>query len=162
MANTKTPPCFVSLPAESIGVVARETCRDIDAGLRVCNALGIYPAQAKHKKLSVRFLLHLGAAVRLLHMESQGFHYHRDAGLPSAKLAMVRAFLWFDDPAATPNEFTVAVMGLFLARFAWHARRDLGADVALDDLTDEAALDAIAELLWATRHARQVAGGPQP
>ena len=38
-----------------------------------------------------------------------------------------------------------------LERFAWNGPRDLHADIALDDLSDEATLDVLAEFLWACR-----------
>jgi hypothetical protein len=49
---------------------------------------------------------------------------------------------------------------LSVERFAWHGPRDLAADVALDELTDDAALDALAEYLWATRRAGTATDGP--
>jgi hypothetical protein len=54
------------------------------------------------------------------------------------------------------------VLRLAVERFAWHGQRDLAADVAVDDLADDAALEALAEYLWAGRHAATVAGGPPP
>jgi hypothetical protein len=61
-----------------------------------------------------------------------------------------------------PTEFCVRLLRLSIERFAWNGPRDLNADVALDDGSEDAALDALAEYLWATRHAEAVADRPQP
>jgi hypothetical protein len=66
------------------------------------------------------------------------------------------------DPDADATELGVGVVRLFAERFAWHARRDLGADVALDTLDDDAALDALAEFLWAVRQQGMEPESPQP
>lgn len=43
-------------------------------------------------------------------------------------------------------------MLLAIKHFAWHGWSDLDADIALDEIEEDAALDALAELLWETRH----------
>lgn len=75
---------------------------------------------------------------------------------------MIRdAFRSLNNPEADPTELGVAVLRLSVERFAWHGQPELHADVALDDLVDDAALDALAEYLWATRHAGTVTDSPQ-
>ena len=80
--------------------------------------------------------------------------------MPEAYQAIREAFDSLTNPDAKSIELYAAVMGLFSERFAWNARRDLGADVALDDLADEAALDALAKYFWAHRHDGAEADGP--
>jgi len=43
-------------------------------------------------------------------------------------------------------------MHLSLERFAWNGLRDLYADIALDELSEEAAVDVLAQFLWTYRH----------
>ena len=113
--------------------------------------------------MPARFLLHLGAALRLLVWEAQGFFIHRAAGLPEARQAIRDAFRSLANPGTDPTELCVTVLRLAVECFAWHGPRDLNADIALDQLADEdAALDALAEYLWAFRHTGPVAEGPQP
>ena len=64
--------------------------------------------------------------------------------------------------AADPTGFCVKVLRLSIERFAWDGPRDLDADMALDDWTEDTALDTLAEYLWATRNNRGVAKDLQP
>jgi hypothetical protein len=158
VANTSST--SADLPADMVNAVTVDAARDAD---RVAIFLDALCQRATLlKPISRGFLLHLGAALRLLAWESQGFSFHRAAGLPEARQAIRDAFLSLHDPQADPTELCVAVLRLSVERFAWHGRRDLGADMALDDLTEDAALDALAEYLWASRHAGPGTKSPQP
>jgi hypothetical protein len=99
-------------------------------------------------------LLELGAALRLLKWEEGGLGIHREAGLPAAHDSLKSAFLTVAKEGTIPDggQLSRRVLRLFVERFAWHGRRDLGAAVSLDDLDQDAALDALAEFLWANRH----------
>src|SRR5260221_13433187 len=55
-----------------------------------------------------------------------------------------------------------SVFTLSCERFAWNGWHDLKADIVLDYLTEDAALDALAEYIWANRHAGPVASCPNP
>jgi hypothetical protein len=112
------------------------------------------------RPLTRNFLLHLGAALRLLTWESQGFSVHRDLGLPAAHDAIRDALLSLNDPAADSSVFWVAVFRLSIERFAWNAPRELVAHVVLGDMIDDSALDVLADLLWASRHNGPVAESP--
>lgn len=107
------------------------------------------------------FLLHLRAALRLWLWEGQGFLFHRAIGLPAARDVIGAAFRSLEDPGADPTPLTCTVLRLAVECFAWNGLRELGADMALDDTVDEAALDALAEYLWACRPAAPpMASGP--
>jgi hypothetical protein len=158
------PPAFsvTDFPADMVSAVALDASRDADRVGFFLEQLGLGATPDKPLQLPAGFLLSLGAALRLLNWEAQGFFIHREAGLPDAQQAIRDAFSSINDPDADPTDRCVAVMSLSVERFAWHGPRDLAADVALDDLSPDAALDALAAYLWANRHAGPAVAGPQP
>jgi len=113
--------------------------------------LGLAGTPQQPLKLPASFLLHLAATLRLSAWETQGFSFHLDAGLPPAHQAIGDALHVFADANANPAQLCIAVMRLSLERFAWNGLRDWNADIALDDLGDDQALDVLAEFLWANR-----------
>jgi hypothetical protein len=149
-------------PAEMLTAVAVDAARDAERVGHFLDHLGLGATPEKPRPMPAGFLLYLGAALRLLAWEVQGFYFHRSAGLPDARQAIREAFLSLHDPKADPSELGIAAMRLSVERFAWHGQPELQADVALDDLVDDAALDALAEYLWANRHAGAVMSSPQP
>jgi hypothetical protein len=160
MAATSSPSSIPDFPAEMIASVATNASHDADCVGLFLKQLGLEASPEKPRTLPVGFLLQLAAALRLLVWESQGFFFHRQAGLPEARQAIRDAFQALAKPDADPTEFCEAVIRLSVQRFAWCGPYDLAANVGLDDLTDDAALDALAEYLWATRHIGQTAGRP--
>ncbi len=150
-------------PADMVAAVAANAARDADYVGFFLSRLGLDATPERPRPLPARFLLHLGAALRLLIWEAQGFFVHRAAGLPEARQAIRDAFRSLADPGADPTELGVSILRLAVECFAWHGPRDLNAHIALDQLADEdAALDALAECLWASRHAGAVTESPQP
>lgn len=144
---------------ELVEAAAREAARDAENIALFLRELGFVPSADRPVRLPPAFLLHLGAALRLLVWESGGLRVHQDSGLPSAEQAIIAAFGLLDGAseaeAQHPVELARKVVALFADRLAWLGRRDLDADVVLDDHVDEDALvDALAELLWDARHAR--------
>jgi len=57
-----------------------------------------------------------------------------------------------DEPASGEQPLSMLVVKLFIDRFAWHAKIEWRADVVLDFLDEDAAVEAIAEFLWRNRH----------
>ena len=145
-----------------VTAVAVDAARDASRVVLFLDALGLEATPEKPMSLPSRFLLQLGAALRLLDWEAQGFSFHRAVGLPEAREVIRHAFGSLNDSTVDWKDLCVCVLRLSLERFAWHGWRDLGAPVAIDDLDDEAALDALAEYLWATRHPGTVMEGPHP
>jgi hypothetical protein len=154
-----------ALPPELVEATAREAARDADRVGRLLHELGFVPSPGRPVRLPAAFLLGLGAASRLLDWELGGLRVHRDAGLPPAEQALIDAFRGLVGSAgadgAAARDLARRVVALFAARLAWHGRPALGADVALDDLDEDAMLDALAAFLWARRHAGRgpAAGG---
>jgi hypothetical protein len=145
-----------------VAVVAADAARDADRVCLFLGFLGLRGSPENPMPMPAVFLLHLGAASRLLTWELQSF-LDRTAGLPEARQAIRDAFQSLHDPKADAADLCVKVLRHSLERFAWNGRRDLDADVALDDLTgDDAALDALAEFLWASRHFNNTTAGLQP
>jgi hypothetical protein len=162
MALPESVPPAVHFPHELTTALMADAFRGADRVGQFLADLGLWGDTKKPLALPLRFLLHLCAALRLCEWEEQGWFFHRAVGLPEAAQAIREAFQSLTNPDAKSTELYAAVLGLFAERFAWHARRELDADVALDDLADEAALDALAAFLWATRHGGAVTQGPQP
>ena len=152
-------------PAELVEATAREAARDADRVGQLLHELGFVPSPDHPVRLPAAFLLDLGAALRLLDWELGGLHVHRDAGLPPAEQALHDAFRGLVESAgangAADRDLARRVVALFAARLAWHGRPELGAEVALDHLDEDAMLDALAAFLWARRHAGRgpAAGG---
>ena len=140
------------VPADMITAVASGAARDAERVGLFLHEIGLSACPNQPRNLPAGFLLHLAAALRLLVWETQGFFFHQADGLPSARQAIRDAFHALQDPGADPRDFCVHVLRLSLERFAWNGPRDLHADIALDDLSDDAALDVLAEFLWASRH----------
>ena len=156
-----TPPSSLTdFPAEMVAAVELEAARQAQWLAQFLDALG--PETIPKNRMTPRFLLHLGAALRLRTWEAQGFYFHRAADLPDADQALRDAMRSLRESTADPTEFCMRLLRLSIERFAWNGPRDLNADVALDDGSEDAALDALAEYLWATRHAEAVADRPQP
>jgi hypothetical protein len=133
--------------------VAVDAARDADRVIVFLEA--VRPKGMQYGPIPASFLLRLGVALRLLAWETQGFFFHRQAGLPEARRALQDAFLSLREPNADPTELRATVLRLSLERFAWTGQPDLNADVALSDLNEDAALDAMAEHLWKIRHAEK-------
>jgi hypothetical protein len=97
------------------------------------------------------FLLGLGTALRLFGWEQAGISLHRDAGLPSAAVAMQDAFLAVTDAdaAARMTELRRCVFVLSFGRMAWTGRAELGAEVVVGEADEEALLEGLADFLWA-------------
>ena len=84
-----TPPSSLTdLPAEMVAAVELEAARQAQWLAQFLDALG--PETIPKNRMTPRFLLHLGAALRLRTWEAQGFYFHRAAGLPDADQAPAR------------------------------------------------------------------------
>jgi hypothetical protein len=142
--------------------VAAEAERDADRVGVFLRSLGLHGTPEKRISLPRRFLFRLATALRLQDWEAQGFSLHQTAGLPSARQAIDSAFQWSTTPGPETDALCNTVFRLSVERFAWHARRELEADVMLDEMFDDDALDALAKHLWATRHIGTTTDGPQP
>jgi hypothetical protein len=148
-------------PAEMVAAVSVDAARDADRVCAFLTELRLSGTADKPLRMPAAFMLHLGAALRLLSWEAQGIFVHREAGLPDAWQAIRDAVHSLQDREADPTPLCVAILRLSVDRFAWHGLRDLGGDVTVDDLTDDAALDSLAEFLWATRRDGAVTDCPQ-
>ncbi|MCE9565052.1 MAG: hypothetical protein K8U57_23725 [Planctomycetes bacterium] len=145
-------------PQELIAFATNEAGRDaIDLGDFLA-AAGLAPPPGETRGIPKGILLDLGAVVRLRRWEAAGYSIHLDAGLPSAREALggvIRTLIIAaEKPAvlALAGALGRAVFDLMITRFAWAARIELGADVALDTQNDDALVEAMAQFLWAHRH----------
>ena len=144
---------FPHFPAEMLAAVKAEAARDAALVGIFLDGFGIRGTPDKPVALPRRFLFYLQAALRLWRWEAQGFFFHRAVGLPAAHEAIHAAVGSLTDPNADPTPLSRSVLALSVERFAWNGPCELGADVALDDNLEEAALDALAEYLWTCRPA---------
>jgi hypothetical protein len=138
-------------PDELVAAVAEGAARDADHVVQFLRALGLEASPTKPMHLPAAFLLELGAALRLFRWEYCGLHTHLDAGLPPSSQAIRDAFRHLD--GSGPLEMTLAyrVLVLFAERFAWSAREELDAQVALGEADEDALLEALADFLWEHR-----------
>jgi hypothetical protein len=161
MVATQSVPGIAEFPREMIAAAEADADRDADRVIEFLNAIGLGATPENPQPLPANFVLRLATGLRLLAWEALGYSLHRDAGLPAAQDVIRDAFCSLLKPAASARDLDVAVMRLSLERFAWSGRSLLDAEIMLDLFNDEAALDALAEYLWATRHNGPVAAGPQ-
>ena len=159
MVTNQSPSSLARFPDELLTAVAIDGARDGDGVGIFLSYLGIRGTPEKPVQLPREFLLDLAAALRLLVWEAQGFFFHIEAGLPEAQEAIGDVFRRLSEHDFVPTRISVQVLRLFVERFAWTGQQNLGADMVLDELTDDVALDALAEYLWASRHAGSVTGG---
>jgi hypothetical protein len=149
--DAKPTPPTRAFPPDMVHAVTIADAREADAVGQFLHDLGLVGTPQQPLKLPARFLLHLAAALRLSAWETQGFFIHHDAGLPAADQAICDALYAFADAKANPDQLCIAVMRLSVERFAWNDLRHWKADIALDDLSDDQALDVLAQFLWANR-----------
>ena len=142
---------IADLPADMVTAVEFDASRDADRVILFLNSLGLGASPEKPMSIPGVFLLHLGAALRLLSWEAKDFFFHFAAGLPKARQAIRDAFKSLDNPNADATELCVAILRLSVERFAWSGPTDLGADVSLDEVQEDILLDAMADFLWASR-----------
>jgi hypothetical protein len=159
MAAKRSSPTLADFPSDLTTAVMADAARDADRVGRFLAERGIRGSPEKPLVLPERLLLHMGAALRLLSWVEHGLLFHGRAGLLEVLQAIQQDLQTLHRPDANPGELYTAVLRIFVERFAWHGRHDLDADVTLDELTDDAALDALAEYLWANRHAGAEADG---
>ncbi len=141
-------------PPDLVQAAADEAERDADRVGLLLTTLGLKPSI----RLPVDFLLALGAALRLCHWEQNRIDLHLRAGLPPARQAVDEVFRTAAGnaaPGAAERSRNLAdrVAALFVERFAWSGRAELGADLTLEPADEDALLDGLADFLWANRPA---------
>ncbi len=155
MASTYPLVPTTSLPfaEELVEAATAEAEADADRVAEFLRELGMLRPGESSVHLSADLLLFLGAVLRLNYWEESGLQVHRDVGLPTASKILADAIRSVTETgkAVYPKELCNVVNALFIDRFAWHGRRDLDAAVVLDSFDEDAALDALAELLWSQR-----------
>jgi len=149
-------------PAEMVAKVRADAAHDADLVGLFLQVLGVRAVPDKPVRLPARFLRHLRIGLRLFFWELQGFFFHREVGLGKARDVIRDAFLSLDDADADPTVLSRTVLRLSVERFAWNGPGELGAEVALDDALEDAALDALAAYLWACRPPVPTTPGPLP
>jgi hypothetical protein len=162
--QTPFPLDVTSLPPDLIAAVAQEAADDADRVGQFLDVLSENPVFSwwiqRPRRLPASVLLelmYLGFALRLLIWEQCGLQVHRDAGLPPARDILRDVFLAPGDPAAAARiaQLPGQVMALFIQRFAWAGRRELGTAMVLDPADEEQALEALADFLWDHRYLDQ-------
>jgi hypothetical protein len=151
MAATQLAFSVADYPTEMVAAAAFEGARDADRVCRFLRYLGLDASPDRPRLMPPNFLLHLGAALRLLVWEVQGFFFHRAAGLPEARQAIRDAVLSLNNPNADSTELCQTVFRLSIERFAWSGPPELGVDVTLDEAQEDMLLNALADFLWTNR-----------
>ena len=110
-------PAISDLPPEMVAAAAVDAERQAQWVAQFLSALG--EGAIPKNRLTWQFLLHLGAALRLLQWEEHGFVFHRQVGLPEAHQAIRDAMGSLKAPTADSTRFCVKVLRLSIERFAW-------------------------------------------
>jgi hypothetical protein len=157
--------CFYlppSIPPELVRAVASDAALDAD---RVGRFLEVFSQTPVGRRLgppqswaTAAFLVRLAAVLRLLDWEASGIDRHLEAGLPAAQQALRELAEWQMQPSRAPADQQEAplltrVLALFVEHFCWDGRAELGADLTLGVADEDQLVDALADLLWAHRHA---------
>ena len=162
-------PLPADFPPELVQAVACEAAEDADRVglfLRELNDGLARRGQTLPRRLPAGLLLGLGAALRLLVWEGTGSRAHLPADLPQAMGAIRDLFAALGKrPAsleALARELVLRVLQVRVENFAWQGRAAWGADLVLGGAEEDALVDALADFLWANRHAPGAQGGEQP
>ena len=172
-----TASCTISLdalPPDLVQAVAQDAVLDAHRVAEFLEVLGLRPSGEGSSRVPLRlptyFLVGLGVALRLLTWEQCGLRIHQDAGLPSAHDALCEVFRAVPAPTPLVDKEQAArrlrrrVLDVFVARLAWNGRALLGADLELGEADEDALVNALADFLWANRHASEglalTEGGP--
>lgn len=160
MAANQPTPFFPSELVRAVSLVAIRDAKNVGFFLR---ALGF---QLQDLRLPVRFMLELGAALRLVIWEGLGLRVHLEAGLPSAHDLLVCIFrevlsVDYKNPDGTNPPLLNKVLRLVIERFAWAGPQDLGADLVLGEAEEEQLVEILATLVWNHRQSRPATGGPR-
>jgi hypothetical protein len=104
------------------------------------------------------FLFGLGSALRLSQWEAQGLAAYLGASLPSATEAVLDVFRAVLDEKARARtaKFIAELQRLYFSRFSWMASIELDADMLLGNSSEDALVDAVADLVWKFRKAVSV------
>ena len=105
-------------PADLVRAVAVDAARDACRVARFLEVLGLGATPDKPRSMPAGFLLLLGAALRLMGWEEQGFSFHRGTGLPDGQQALSIALESLCDPNADPTALCIAVLRIAIERFA--------------------------------------------
>jgi hypothetical protein len=160
MAQTHSPTDLSTFPTDLVRATVLNAARDAEYAARLLELLGQTPAGrwfAEKPVLPPAFLLCLGAAMRLLMWEQNSIRIHLAAGLPPAREALRDVFHSPIDPEAASRieDLPERVFRLSVEHFAWAGRIELAADVTLDPVDEEMALEALADFLWNYRNLGQ-------
>jgi hypothetical protein len=148
---------LADIPADLLQAVVRNAERDAHLVGRFLTGMANRPGcewlANRPLRLPAHLLLGLAAGLRLGFWEHQGFHVHRDAGLPPAREVLHEVFALAYDPEGPARmvPLVVRVNGLARDSFAWAGRLELNADVVLGPVDDDATLEALADFLWNCR-----------
>jgi len=151
------PDVLREYPAELIRFAADEAGRDADDVATFLAAAGLTPPPGETRGFPPGILLDLGAVVRLRRWEAAGYPVHVEAGLPTARAALHHVIAMLFEAAAgratlkTAGVLGRAVFDVAATRFAWAARPELGADIALDGGDEDVLVEALAQYLWTHR-----------
>lgn len=158
MVASISPKIRREYPPELIRFAADEAARDAEEVAAFLAAAGLTPPAGETRGFPHGVLLDLGAVVRLRRWEATGHTAHLDAGLPTARAALGQLIDALVEAATNPaaprtaSALGRAVFDAAVGRFAWTARPELGADVALDVTDDDTLVEALARFLWAHRN----------
>src|SRR4051812_4778876 len=157
MDATGSPAARSEFPTDLVDRVVGQAAEDADRVAGLLGAMGLAPPPGEVRRVPAEFLLDLGAASRLIAWEAQGLTMHIEAGLPSAKQALLDALQNFlkrrSDPSAPHSSLGADLLAFVVQRLAWRGPACLGAEILLDVPDEDVLIDAVARILWRGCHA---------
>lgn len=162
--SANTP--VVELPPEQVASLAELADRAAELTATYLAELGFRGSADEPLFLPPNFLLDLGAALCLVEWDDRGLVFHRRAGLPAGRdavldaiAAAIRAVPGLPVPPAYRTRvvrpsgvLSVIVCRLAAEELAWAGRPLLGADIVLDAVDDAVLVEGLAQLAWHFRH----------
>ena len=142
-------------PTEQIQFVIRGALEEADLVCVFLRVAGFVPGEPTG--LTQNLLLDLGGMVRLRAWEVAGFDEHLKAGLPTAHEARSQIIDIIQRAVTDPTQLARAgalgraVFDLRVSQFAWVASMEFQADIALCIPDEDTLIEALADLLWASR-----------
>jgi hypothetical protein len=153
-----TPPASntFGFPTDLVAAITDEAALDADRVGQFLQSCGLRVSPDRPIRLPSSFLMDLGAALRLLDWEQAGIRVHLDAGLPTAEQLLCDILESVTGVRSSPSTLplgtlTCRVVALFAERFSWHGRKELAADVIVDEADEEDILETLADFLWKNR-----------
>lgn len=140
------------VPSELSQGIASSAEQDADRVGSFLAELGLRGTAVAPLELPEHFLTGICVALRLRDWEEQGFDFHLREGLPSAAAVIRATFRTLVQPLQPNPQLLIELVRCWATHCSWCAPVDFGADLVVDDLDSDQAMEKLAEFLWKIRN----------